>query len=101
MWGEELYFDSTKVQANANINGMIERARDEVRQQMEHLFWGSNKHLPAFGKLVEKYNGRRLPGIRKPTYQSPHGDLAGQDGDFIRGKGNGAVKGTGSVSYCF
>ena len=32
VWGEELYFDSTKVQANANINGMIERARYEARQ---------------------------------------------------------------------
>ncbi len=32
VWGEELYFDSTKVQANANINGMIERTQDEVRQ---------------------------------------------------------------------
>jgi transposase len=26
VWGEELYFDSTKVQANANVNGMIDRA---------------------------------------------------------------------------
>jgi transposase len=69
VWGEELYFDSTKVQANANINGMIERARHEARQQMEHLFAGSNKQIPAFGKLVEKHNGRRLPGIRKPHYQ--------------------------------
>jgi transposase len=69
VWGEELYFDSTKVQANANINGTIERAQSAARQQLERLFEGPSKDVPAFGKLVEKYNGRRLPGIRKPHYQ--------------------------------
>jgi transposase len=69
VWGEELYFDSTKVQANANINAMIEKARYATRQQMEHLFKGSHKDVPSFGSLIEKYNGRRFPGIRKPHYQ--------------------------------
>ena len=57
VWGEELYFDSTKVQANANINGMIVRAQDESRQQLEHLFKGSYKNVSSFGKLVGKDNG--------------------------------------------
>jgi len=69
VWGEELYFDSTKVQANANINGMIERADYAVRQYLESLFVGSEESVSAFGKLVAKYNGKRLTGIRKPHYQ--------------------------------
>jgi Transposase domain (DUF772) len=35
VWGEELYFDSTKVQANANIDGMIARAKDEAKQLLD------------------------------------------------------------------
>ncbi len=69
MWGEELYFDSTKVQANANINGMIARARHEAKQQLEHLFEGSKKDASAFGNLIAKYHGKRLHGIRKLHYQ--------------------------------
>src|SRR5687767_10914602 len=38
VWGEELYFDSTKVQANASINGMIERAEFEAQQHLQQLF---------------------------------------------------------------
>ena len=38
VWGEELYFDSTKVQANANINGMVERTEYEASHQLDGLF---------------------------------------------------------------
>jgi hypothetical protein len=38
VWGEELYFDSTKVQVYASINGMIGRAEFEVQQHLEQLF---------------------------------------------------------------
>ena len=38
VWGEELYFDSTKVQANANIDGMIDRAKFEAQQHLEQLY---------------------------------------------------------------
>lgn len=62
VWGEELYFDSTKVQANASINGMIERAEHESQQHLE-------EGPSSFGALVAKYNGERLSGIRKPNYQ--------------------------------
>jgi Transposase DDE domain len=68
VWGEELYFDSTKVQANANINGMIARAQCQAGQQLEHLFEGSKKDSSAFCNLSAKYQGRRLHGIRKPHY---------------------------------
>jgi transposase len=68
VWGEELCFDSTKVQANANINGMVEKARHAAKHQLEHLFETSHKDIPSFGKLIGKYNGTRLHGIRKPNY---------------------------------
>src|SRR5919106_229182 len=66
VWGDELYFDSTKVQANASINGMIERAEFEAQQHLDQLFQRFEKDISPFGKLVTKYNGKRLTGIRKP-----------------------------------
>jgi transposase len=69
VWGEELYFDSTKVQANANIDGMIDRAMDGVKQHLDQLFEDFEEDLAPFGKLVAKYNGKRLTGICKPHYQ--------------------------------
>src|SRR6266487_5354526 len=66
VWGEELYFDSTKVQANANVNGMIDRAKYEAEQHLNELF---AETLSPFGRLVAKYNGKRINGIRKPHYQ--------------------------------
>jgi transposase len=69
VWGEELYFDSTKVQANANIDGMIERAKDEAKQHLDQLFEDFEEDIAPFGKLVAKYNGKRINGIRKPHYQ--------------------------------
>src|SRR6266516_7139521 len=49
VWGEELYFDSTKVQANANINGMIARAEYSTQQFLENLFEGPEESASAFG----------------------------------------------------
>ena len=66
VWGDELYFDSTKVQANANVNGMIDRANYETAKHLDQLF---AETLSPFGKLVTKYNGKRLSGICKPHYQ--------------------------------
>src|SRR5215211_6637392 len=57
VWGEELYFDSTKVQANANVNGMIDRAKSEAEQHLNELF---EEDLSPFGRLVAKYNGKRI-----------------------------------------
>jgi len=69
VWGEELYFDSTKVQANANIKGMIARAEFEAQQHLDQLFDQFEENASSFGKLVAKYNGERFSGIRKPHYQ--------------------------------
>src|SRR5687768_16893166 len=38
VWGEEMYFDSTKVQASANVNGMIDRANYEAEEHLNELF---------------------------------------------------------------
>jgi len=35
VWGEELYFDSTKVLANASIKSMIDRAEHKTQQNLE------------------------------------------------------------------
>ena len=48
VWGEELYFDSTKVQANASVNGMIDRTEHEAQQHLEQLLNSLKKiHLPS------------------------------------------------------
>ena len=38
VWGQELYFDGTKVQANADIDTMVPRFYFEAKQQMKALF---------------------------------------------------------------
>jgi len=62
VWGEELYFDSTKVQANASVKGLIDRTEHKVQQHLE-------EDPSSFGSLIAKYNGERIKGIRKPRYQ--------------------------------
>ncbi len=69
VWGEELYFDSTKVKANANIKGMVERAEFEAQHHLDQLFEQFKGDVSDFGQLVAEYNGKRLNGIRKPHYQ--------------------------------
>ena len=69
VWGEEMYFDSTKVQASANINGMINRAEFETQKHLDQLFEHFEEDAFALGTLVAKYNGRRINGVRKPHDQ--------------------------------
>lgn len=94
VWGEELYFDSTKVQANAAISRLMPRLEWEVQQHLQQLFEpeagvaeastsaeenrlqeNSLEAEPESAKvltpqdLVEKYDGSRMTGIRKPTYE--------------------------------
>jgi len=70
VWGEELYLDSTKVQANASINGMIDWATFDGQDHLEALFEkkeNGEENSPA--AMIAKYNGERLTIHRKPTYQ--------------------------------
>ena len=71
VWGEELYFDSTKVDANASINSMIDRTESEVDQKLEELWVNSEESAATetLQDLVEKYNGEHFRGFRKPTYK--------------------------------
>lgn len=67
VWGEELYFDSTKVDANAAITSMIDRTEYEAGQHLEKLWENDDKG--TLSELVEKYSGQRLTGSRKPSYK--------------------------------
>jgi transposase len=71
VWGEELYFDGTKVQANADIDKMIDRTEYEAQQHLEEL-WDIPKHGSeelSMSSLVEKYDGEKISGKRKSSYQ--------------------------------
>jgi transposase len=97
VWGEELYFDSTKVNANAAIDRLIPRVEWEAKQHVKQLFEAQLAPQEAFTEgppsfdenftpdpkseadrenttamsateLVAKYRGARLTGIRKPSY---------------------------------
>jgi transposase len=76
VWGKELYFDGTKVRANAAIDGMVNRVDFAAEQHLQQLFPenedGANSHedaeISSAAKLVAKYNGKRHPGSRKPWY---------------------------------
>jgi hypothetical protein len=98
VWGEELYFDSTKVQANAAINRLIPCVEWEAQQHLQELFEKESDHeerddeaamspkedslleeevdlkqgktkVLSPKELVEKYDGSRMPSIRKPSYE--------------------------------
>src|SRR3990172_12151535 len=88
VWGEELYFDSTKVQANAAIDRLMPRVEWKAQQHLQQLFETKEMVTVAAAtpevdehrvepeqesaavltpqELVEKYNGARLTGVRKP-----------------------------------
>jgi transposase len=95
VWGEELYFDSTKVQANADIDRLIPRVEWEAQQHLRQLFsddTGTEESVTQVASspvttltsepdaglesgmlltasdLVAKYNGTRLTGVHTPSY---------------------------------
>lgn len=71
VWGEELYFDGTKVRANADVRGLIDRAKFESEQHIEELWDRKDKEQPpeTLTALVEKYNGEQITGRRKSSCQ--------------------------------
>jgi transposase len=82
--GKELYFDGTKIRANAAINSVVPRWYWEAQQHITELFGQEvspeettqeQSEQPALEKpasipsrLVEKYNGTRLTGLHTPSY---------------------------------
>jgi transposase len=73
VWGEELYFDSTKVQANADIDAMTDKVEQKANQHLEQLFPKEQAeeltNPSSTVELIARYNGKRITGIRKPSYQ--------------------------------
>jgi transposase len=75
--GKELYFDGTKVRANAAISGLVPRWYWEAQQHIAELFGQEvsseeitqEKSTSIPSCLVEKYNGTRLTGRRQKTYK--------------------------------
>ena len=70
VWGKELYFDGTKVQANASKKGLVPRWYWEAQTHLDDLFDTATEQMkPVATRLIEKYDGTRLTtSVRKPTY---------------------------------
>lgn len=79
VWGKELYFDGTKVEANADIDKMVPRFYWEAKQHLAELFksealTSTTREFPIElaatpRGFVEKYSGERLSGVRQNSYQ--------------------------------
>ncbi len=71
VWGKELYFDGTKVRANAALNSMEDRWYWQAKQHLNGLFPVSEEtQQPAIAtRFVNKYDGTRRVGRRSKTYQ--------------------------------
>ncbi len=93
VWGKELYFDGTKIQANAALDGMVPRWYWQAKHHLATLFEPapiaaagesaapqaalpaaeqpalSPAPPPVLARLVDKYDGTRLPGRRRQSYQ--------------------------------
>ncbi|MBI5928214.1 MAG: IS1182 family transposase [Chloroflexi bacterium] len=71
VWGQELYFDGTKGQANAALTAMVPRWYREAQEHLTALFPPEEtaKSLSVFQKLMDKYDGSRLNQRRSSTYQ--------------------------------
>lgn len=92
VWGEELYFDSTKVDANAAMTSMIDRTEYEADQHLEKLWEHDDRS--KFSGLVDKYNGDRLTGLHKPSYKRVTDEkisLTDPDAAPMRGQGGGSA----------
>jgi transposase len=70
VWGKELYFDSTKVRANADIDKQVPRFYWEARQHLQALFAQAQSHeltsptdQETSRGFVSKYDGQRLLGV--------------------------------------
>lgn len=77
VWGKELYFDGTKVRANADIDKQVPRFYWEAQQHVQALF----AQMPVDSEmgetprgLVHRYNGQRIVGKRTHTTQERQAD---------------------------
>ena len=76
VWGEELYIDATKVRANASGRSVVERS-DVIMEHIQELFDSEDEptlsrdsgSMESSADLIAKYNGKRITGSRKPSYE--------------------------------
>ena len=76
VWGKELYFDGTQVQANADMDSLMPRFYVEVKRHFNALFTEAHDDalrrprkpaLPARPRgFIDKYNGERIPDQTQP-----------------------------------
>lgn len=74
VWGEELYLNSTKVQANAAFNSMVDMVdREEYEAQRPRGQPAEKKKeenpSSSLADMIAKYDGERLSAHRTPSYQ--------------------------------
>lgn len=85
VWGKELYFDGSKIQANAAIDSWVDRATWKAKQHVDGLFHSevpTQKDMPptngsdvteptpsGLDGLVQKYDGTRRNPKRKASYE--------------------------------
>jgi transposase len=91
VWGRELYFDGTKIRANAAMDSLVPRWYWQAKQHLATLFAEQSTATPAtppespvaeppaaptpaasppvLARLVAKYDGTRLPTVQDQTYQ--------------------------------
>lgn len=70
VWSKELYFDGTKVRANAALNSSVPRWYWLTKEHLNDLFDDSDPQPDTSERhFVGKYSGERLPGRRKNPYR--------------------------------
>lgn len=74
VWGKELYFDGTKVRANAATTSLVPRWVEQAREQLRVLFSAETgndrfQERAASRTLMPIYDGTRLTGRRERTYE--------------------------------
>lgn len=77
VWGQELYFDGSRVEANADIDKRIPRFHWEAQQHLTTLIEYAEAYAPqpeVPRRFVEKYNGQRLLSSRTHTTQQRQAD---------------------------
>lgn len=74
VWGKELYFDGTKVRANADIDKRVPRLEWEAQHHLETLFSQAQERTAPPRSLIEKYDGQRLLSSHTHTTQVRQAD---------------------------
>lgn len=71
VWGKELYFDGTKVRANAAVNTIEPRIELVKQEHLDHLFPTQEEQaVPSSPRrLVDIYNGQRFTSRKSHWYK--------------------------------